>query len=91
MTIVNDNMNEVIRKSAEEVTAGSNTEYLLRTKPNEGILAGVVYDYVALGIASEVETYTFKSGGSGGTTVAVIVVTYTDATRADISTVERTS
>jgi hypothetical protein len=57
----------------------------------EGMLEGVAYDYVSLGIVTDTETYTFKTGGAGGTTVAVIVIVYTDATRADISTVTRTT
>lgn len=35
-----------------------------------------------------VETYVFKIGGSGGTTVRTIVITYTSSTKADIDTVE---
>lgn len=45
------------------------------------------YDYVSLTQASTTDTYTFKSGGSGGTTVATIVITYTDSTKATLSTV----
>lgn len=56
----------------------------------EGILSGVVYDYVSLAIASDTETYTFKRGGASGETVATIIVVYTDANRTDISTVTRT-
>ena len=37
--------------------------------------------------SSTVETYVFKSGGPSGTTVQTIVVTYTDATKANIDTV----
>lgn len=49
------------------------------------------FDYLAMVIApAGTETYTFKTGGSGGTTVATVVIVYTDATRADISTVTKT-
>jgi hypothetical protein len=49
------------------------------------------FDYVAMVISpATTETYTFKTGGSGGTTVATIVIVYTDSTRADISTVTKT-
>lgn len=47
------------------------------------------FDYVSLGIVSATETYTFKSGGASGTTVATVTVVYTDATRTDISTVTK--
>lgn len=57
------------------------------------LLSGVEYDYISMALSSgdTVETYTFKEGGSGGTTVAVIVVTYTTSNRDVLSSVERTS
>jgi hypothetical protein len=46
------------------------------------------YDYLAVGYpAADTETYTFKIGGAGGTTVGLLTVVYTDATKADLSTV----
>lgn len=48
------------------------------------------FDYVSLSIASATETYTFKTGGSGGTTVATVTIVYTDSSRADILTVTKT-
>jgi len=55
-------------------------------------LAFGAYDYVsmALSIGDTTETYTFKSGGSGGTTVNTIVVVYTNSTRTVLSTVTKT-
>ena len=61
---------------------------------NEGILSGIIYDYAApvyTGGSGEVETWTFRTGGSGGTIVAVVVVTYTDGTLETIFSVERTT
>jgi hypothetical protein len=55
-----------------------------------GILAGVTYDYASLAQTSTIDTWTFKVGGSGGTLVATITITYTDSTKATISTVVRT-
>lgn len=55
-----------------------------------GGLALPDYDYMALVISSETETYTFKTGGSGGTTVATVTIVYTDSSRSDISTVTKT-
>ncbi len=48
------------------------------------------YDYVSRGLVSATETWTFKSGGSGGTTVNTIVIVYTDTTLTYISTVTKT-
>jgi hypothetical protein len=36
------------------------------------------------------DTYVYKSGGSGGTTVATVTVTWTDSTKTVLSTVVRT-
>lgn len=53
------------------------------------LVANVDFDYIDIQqTSSTVETYVFKSGGSGGTTVLTIVVTYTDATKSDLDTVE---
>lgn len=48
------------------------------------------WDYMSLGISSETETYTFKTGGSGGSTVATVTIVYTDSGRTDILTVTKT-
>ena len=46
------------------------------------------YDYVGVAYPqSDTEVYTFKTGGSGGTTVAIVTVVYTDSTKADLSSV----
>lgn len=50
------------------------------------------FDYVsmALSVGDTTETYTFKTGGSGGTTVATVVVVYTDSSRKVLSNVTKT-
>lgn len=56
-----------------------------------GMLAGIAYDYLSVAYTdADTETYTFKTGGSGGTTVATIVINYTDSTKDFISNVTRT-
>jgi len=55
-----------------------------------GLLGSANYDFVAQTQASTTDTWTFRSGGSGGI-VRVIVITYTDDSKATISTVERTT
>lgn len=52
-------------------------------------LSGVAWDYLDVQqTSSTVETYVFKTGGSGGTTVATCVVTYTSSAKTDLDTVE---
>lgn len=48
------------------------------------------WDYTALTEAATTDTWVFKTGGSGGSTVATVVITYTDATKATISNVTKT-
>jgi hypothetical protein len=59
-----------------------------------GFQSGLItetYDYVGVAYPGAVtEVYTFKDGGSGGTTVATITVVYTDSTKDDLSTVTKT-
>lgn len=58
----------------------------------EGLLSGVVYNYMSMALsgADTIETFTYKTGGSGGTVVATIVITYTTSDRDVLSSVERT-
>lgn len=87
---VHDHGLEAIRKASSLVTAGDTTEYKLRTYSVSGMLSEG-YDYVAIAYpTSTQEIYTFKTGGSGGTTVATITINYTDATKANISNVAKT-
>ncbi len=49
------------------------------------------YDYVVVTYPTTTsEVYTFKTGGAGGTTVAVVTIVYTDTTKDFISTVTKT-
>ena len=54
-------------------------------------LNGVKYDYIgATYPTTSSELYTYNLGGSGGTTVAAILVTYSDSTKEVLTSVERT-
>lgn len=87
---VNDHGLEAIRKSASEVTSGDKSEYKLRTYNVAGLLSET-YDYVSASYPSATqEIYTFKIGGSGGTTVATITINYTDSTKNYLSSAEKT-
>lgn len=48
------------------------------------------YDYISLTQNSTQDIWTYKNGGSGGTTVATVTITYTDATKATIDDVAKT-
>lgn len=49
------------------------------------------YDYVSVAYPDGVtEVYTFKSGGSGGITVATVTIVYTASDKANLSTVTKT-
>lgn len=57
-------------------------------RQKQQLVAGADYDYLDVQQTSgTVETFVFKTGGSGGTTVRTIVVTYTDTSKSDIDTV----
>lgn len=48
------------------------------------------HDYLALTEASTTDTWVYKTGGASGTTVATIVITYTDSGKGTISNVTKT-
>lgn len=50
------------------------------------------FDYVLRSLAGDgvTETWTFKSGGSSGTTTNTVVIVYADSTLATISTITKT-
>ncbi len=48
------------------------------------------WDYISLTEAATTDTYTYKTGGSGGTTTATIVITYTSSTKLTIDNITRT-
>lgn len=49
------------------------------------------FDYIVATYPDTVtEVYTYKLGGSGGTTVATITVVYSDATKATLTSVTKT-
>lgn len=51
-------------------------------------VAGVDFDYIdGQQTSTSIDTYVFKDGGSGGTTVQTITITYTDDTKENIDTI----
>lgn len=66
---------------------------LVRVVSQLGAGSGLVpqaFDYISYTSASTTDTYVYKTGGSGGTTVATVTVTWTDSTKTVLSTVART-
>lgn len=54
------------------------------------LVEGLVFDYIAATYPdTSTEVYTYKSGGVGGTTVAIITLIYTDSTKKVLTSVER--
>lgn len=78
----------------KDPTTGKATQVTLNSNgamPVAGQLVNEYYDYIDVQqTSSNVDTYVYKSGGSGGTTVATVTVTYTDSTKANIDSIART-
>lgn len=77
-----------------KTSGGSATRALVDNDGNVQTISGLSlpkYDYVSLALTdADTETYTFKTGGSGGTTVATVVINYTDSTKTTIVNVTKT-
>ena len=80
-------------------SSGGLTDTQLRASPvpitgsitvTAGGLAIPACDYIALAQDTLTDTYTYKSGGAGGSTVATLTITYTTAAKTIISTVVKT-
>ena len=69
---------------------GNNVAQRVKPVGLGSLLEGVVFDYLSASYpTSNSEVYTYKNGGSGGTTVATITVNYTDDSKKNISSVSR--
>lgn len=78
----------------EQVLLESNGSEVSTTNPlpivNLGAIITDNYDYVGVTYPSgDTEVYTFKSGGSGGTTIATVTIVYTDSTKTDLLSVTK--
>jgi|LakMenE18May11ns_1017448.scaffolds.fasta_scaffold9778349_3 hypothetical protein len=55
-----------------------------------GLLEGVEYDYISAAYPTATsEVYTYKLGGSGGVTQAVVTVNYTTASKQNLQSVSK--
>lgn len=60
-----------------------------RMTPNLGLITAS-YDYIGVTYPNgTTEVYTFKTGGSGGTSVGVLTLVYTDSTKENLSSVTK--
>lgn len=73
-----------------EVEADNDGKLLVSSSAG-GTLVTESFDYVSAAYPDAVtEVYTYKSGGSGGTTVATVTVVYTNSTKDAVSSVTKT-
>lgn len=96
--MASDNLNAITKREHDH-TFGTKKVSIYGDNGNGGLtrlfangLQLGVYDYVSLALSSgdTTETYIFKTGGAGGTTVATVTIVYTDSTRSVISSVTKT-
>ena len=62
---------------------GNNSKYLVGMEIP-------AHDYISLTEGSTTDTWTYKTGGSSGTTVATVLITYTDTGKGTIASVTKT-
>ena len=72
---------------------GANAVAIKTNTAGELMMSSLVsekWDYVAQAQGATTDTWTFYTGGSGGTLVATVTITYVDATKEVILNVART-
>lgn len=75
---VQDHGLEVLKKAGFD-ESGNKTNYSIQTRPTSfgAFSPPIETDYIGRTVLGAVETYVYKQGGSGGTTLATVTVTYT--------------
>jgi len=64
---------------------------LIKDVVEQATLVPFAYDYINADYSgASTDVYTYKTGGSGGITVATVTITWTDSTKSVLSTVART-
>ena len=82
MVIVDDHAQEVLRKSGEQVIPGNKADTILKTATSSGLIFGKPFDFLIITYVTsgngtgEIETVTFKQGGSNGTVLGVLTLAY---------------
>ncbi len=81
--------------SSGNTDANTQRVILATDQPNVGVLTKnsiipFAYDYFSVVYNSDNDVYTYKTGGSGGTTVATVTITYTSSAKVAILSAART-
>mgnify|MGYP001407009312 CR=1 FL=1 len=79
-----------IKNSTDDTRATVSTKGLHIFDTVTNSLVPATYDYISYTSGSTTDTYVFKTGGSGGTTVSTLVITYTDSTKQTMSNLTKT-
>lgn len=95
---IKDSEQTVLNKSFDPTYDVLATEQLVHNSTGAGSLErlaspliNVAYDSITITYPSAtVETYKFRQGGASGTVMSTLTLTYTDSTKASLSSVVRT-
>lgn len=87
VTVTNFPATQPVSATALPLPTGAATEATLAKIPGMSI---PVHDYMGLSQDATHDVWTYKTGGSGGTTVATLTITFTDATKTVISNITKT-
>ena len=72
------------------IGVGDDGKRYLRVGGNGSIIQGLEFDSITgEETSATVETYRYYTGGTGGTLVATVVVTYSDNTKCFVNSVEK--
>lgn len=80
----------IVAKKVVPYGYDANTGQAFRVGNPAGGIVSDYYDFLSLTEDTTTDVWTYKAGGSGGTTVATVTITYTDSNKGTISTVVRT-
>ena len=84
MSNTHTDSSQVLKKAFDE------TDNTILTKSSGGTLVTEHFDYISAAYPDSVtEVYTYKTGGSGGTTVATVTTVYTTAAKTLLITVTK--
>lgn len=80
----------LIPQTASTIFTVGKGQKAVRVGGNGSIIQGLLFDAITGEETSPtVETYRYYTGGTGGTLVATVVVTYSDNTKCFVNSVER--
>lgn len=78
-------------EESEHADITANAKRVLNVDESGNFINLPSHDYIAVTYPNNTtEVYTYKSGGSGGTTVLTITLVYTDTTKENLSSMAKT-